>query len=80
MTKLIANHTQGQPGAPLLLTFHGTGGDEFQFHSLGQHNPDYHILHSEYHSGMGGGESRTWKVPKDPQAYARLFIPKDKDK
>ena len=36
MTKLIANHTQGQPGAPLLLTFHGRGGDEFQFHSLGQ--------------------------------------------
>lgn len=43
-------------------------------------NPDYHILHSEYQSGVGGGESRTWKVPKDPQAYARLFIPKDKDR
>lgn len=43
-------------------------------------NPDYHILHSEYHSGVGGGENRTWKVPKDPQAYARLFIPKDKDR
>jgi hypothetical protein len=45
-----------------------------------QDNPDYHILHSEYQSGVGGGESRTWKVPKDPQAYARLFIPKDKDR
>jgi hypothetical protein len=43
-------------------------------------NPDYHILHSEYHSGVGGGENRTWKIPKDPQAYARLFIPKDKTK
>lgn len=40
-------------------------------------NADFHILHSEYQSGMGGGESRTWKVPKDPQAYAKLFIPKD---
>jgi phospholipase/carboxylesterase len=45
LTKLIANHTQGQPGAPLLLTFHGTGGDEFQFHSLGQQlMPKAHIV------------------------------------
>jgi phospholipase/carboxylesterase len=27
--------TKGAPGAPLLLTFHGTGGDEHQFHRLG---------------------------------------------
>ena len=47
----------------------GPGNDE---------DPDYHVLHSEYQSGVGGGESRTWKVPKDPQAYARLYIPKDK--
>lgn len=30
-----AARTQGQPGAPLVFTFHGTGGDEHQFHRLG---------------------------------------------
>lgn len=29
-----AARTTGQPGAPLLLTFHGTGGNEHQFHAL----------------------------------------------
>ncbi|MEN8739395.1 MAG: hypothetical protein ABF308_06420 [Phaeobacter gallaeciensis] len=41
-------------------------------------DPDYHTLRSDYQSGMGGGSVRTWKVPKDPQEYARLFVPKDK--
>jgi hypothetical protein len=36
---------------------------------------DYHHLRSEYQSGVGGGDTRTWKVPKDPQEYARLFVP-----
>lgn len=31
-----AARTVGADGAPLLLTFHGTGGDEAQFHDLGQ--------------------------------------------
>lgn len=31
-----AARTEGAPGAPLLLTFHGTGGTESQFHQLGQ--------------------------------------------
>ncbi|MEM9343849.1 MAG: alpha/beta hydrolase [Pseudomonadota bacterium] len=40
----IANRTEGRPGAPLLLTFHGTGGDEHQFHGLGQQIlPEAHI-------------------------------------
>lgn len=30
----IHAETRGRPGAPLLLTFHGTGGDEHQFHSF----------------------------------------------
>ena len=38
-------------------------------------DPDYHVLRSEYQSGVGGGETRTWKVPKDPQEYARYFVP-----
>lgn len=29
-----ARRTEGRPGAPLFLTFHGTGGTEDQFHSL----------------------------------------------
>ena len=41
----------------------------------------YHTLRSEYFSGGGGGgEAREYTVPKDPQAYARLFVPKDKPK
>ncbi|WP_348540152.1 hypothetical protein [Shimia sp. R9_2] len=42
-----------------------------------EEDPDYHHLRSEYQSGVGGGDTRTWKVPKDPQEYARLFVPKD---
>ena len=41
-------------------------------------DPDYHTLRSDYQSGMGGGSVRTWKVPKDPQEYARFFVPKNK--
>lgn len=32
----IAARTEGAPGAPLLFTFHGTGGTEAQLHQLGQ--------------------------------------------
>ncbi|KIC22591.1 hypothetical protein RA20_01590 [Leisingera sp. ANG-Vp] len=39
-------------------------------------DPNYHTLRSDYQSGMGGGSVRTWKVPKDPQEYARFFVPK----
>lgn len=31
----IAKRTEGRQGAPLLFTFHGTGGTEEQFHALG---------------------------------------------
>lgn len=37
----------------------------------------YHTLHSHYSSGLGG-QSRSYKVPRDPQEYAKHFIPKDK--
>ncbi|KPA22325.1 hypothetical protein shim_06030 [Shimia sp. SK013] len=43
-------------------------------------DPDHHTLRSDYQSGMGGGNVSTWKVPKDPQAYAKLFVPSDKKK
>ena len=39
----------------------------------------YHRIRAEYFSGGGGGgETTEYAVPKDPQAYARLFVPKDK--
>ncbi len=40
-----------------------------------QETDDYHVLRSEYQSGIGGGDTRTWKVPKDPQEYAKQFVP-----
>ncbi|QFU08205.1 hypothetical protein PARPLA_02802 [Rhodobacteraceae bacterium THAF1] len=41
----------------------------------------HHTLRSEYFSGGGGGGNASeYTVPKDPQAYARLFVPKDKSK
>lgn len=41
----VAKRKEGRPGAPLLLTFHGTGGTEAQFHTLGgQLLPDAHVV------------------------------------
>lgn len=41
----IAARTDGASGAPLLLTFHGTGSDEHQFHALGQQLlPNAHVV------------------------------------
>jgi hypothetical protein len=37
-------------------------------------------LHSEYTSGVGGGQTATWTVPRDPQAYAKHFIPRNAKK
>ncbi|TDL84132.1 hypothetical protein E2L08_01280 [Palleronia sediminis] len=37
-----------------------------------------HVIVSDYQSGTGGGHYREYTVPKDPQAYARLFVPRDK--
>ncbi|TNF23367.1 MAG: hypothetical protein EP318_00430 [Rhodobacteraceae bacterium] len=34
-------------------------------------------LHSHYSSGLGG-QSRSYQVPREPQDYAKTFIPKDK--
>ena len=45
MTDLVFAQTQGQSGAPLIVTFHGTGGDEHQFHGLArQLRPDAHVI------------------------------------
>ena len=38
-------NTKGAPGAPLVFTFHGTGGDEAQFHGLAsQLIPQAHVV------------------------------------
>nr|WP_256474214.1 hypothetical protein [Lutimaribacter sp. EGI FJ00013] len=34
----------------------------------------YHTLRSNYSSGLGGHDT-SWKVPRDPQEYARRFVP-----
>ena len=40
-----ANRTEGAPGAPLFLTFHGTGGTEDQFHGFASElMPDAHVV------------------------------------
>jgi hypothetical protein len=35
----------------------------------------YHVLDSNYSSGLGG-HNTSWKVPRDPQEYARSFVPR----
>ena len=37
----------------------------------------YHVIDASYHSGGGGGgQSYQFKVPRNPQEYARQFIPR----
>lgn len=45
MTDYILNETKGTPGTPLVFTFHGTGGDEHQFHGLAEQLwPGAHVV------------------------------------
>ena len=47
--------TDGAPGAPLVLTFHGTGGDERQFHGLAdQLVPGAHVISPRGDVSEGG--------------------------
>lgn len=40
-----------------------------------------HVIESHYSSGGGGGgHSVSYRVPKDPQEYAKRFVPKEKRK
>ena len=36
----------------------------------------YTEIDSTYSSGVGGGSQMTTRVPRDPQEYARAFVPK----
>ncbi|MBE0452362.1 hypothetical protein [Roseovarius autotrophicus] len=39
------------------------------------------VIESHYSSGgAGGGHSMSYRIPRDPQTYAKLFIPKDRRK
>ena len=41
----VAERKGGADGAPLIFTFHGTGGDEHQFHGLASEmRPDAHVV------------------------------------
>ena len=52
---MIAARSEGRPGAPLLLTFHGTGGDEGQFHGLGPRLlPGAHVVSPRGEVDEGG--------------------------
>ncbi|TFL17792.1 hypothetical protein [Jannaschia formosa] len=36
----------------------------------------YIEIESDYSSGVGGGNQLTSRVPRDPQEYARSFVPR----
>ena len=40
-----------------------------------------HVIEANYSSGAGGGgHSTTYTIPRDPQEYAKRFIPREKRK
>lgn len=49
--------------------------EEFRGSNPGQ---GHHTIHAEYSSGFSG-HSTTYKIPRDPQAYARMFVPAHSD-
>ncbi|MBV2359029.1 alpha/beta hydrolase [Thalassococcus sp. CAU 1522] len=55
MTDYHFAETQGAPGAPLVFTFHGTGGSERQFHDLPrQILPEAHVVSPRGDVSEGG--------------------------
>lgn len=55
MTDLHFAETIGQPGAPLVFTFHGTGGNEMQFHGLARDlMPAAHVVSPRGQVSEGG--------------------------
>lgn len=40
-----------------------------------------HVIEANYSSGAGGGgHATTYKIPRDPQEYAKRFVPREKRK
>ncbi|SNR34651.1 alpha/beta hydrolase [Puniceibacterium sediminis] len=55
MTDYVFAETKGAPGAPLIFTFHGTGGSETQFHALAsQILPEAHVVSPRGDVSEGG--------------------------
>lgn len=42
--------------------------------------PGDSVIESHYSSGVSGGQSMSYRISRDPQTYAKLFIPKDRRK
>ena len=42
--------------------------------------PGDSIIESHYSSGVSGGQTMSYRISRDPQTYAKLFIPKDRNK
>ncbi|MDZ7708904.1 MAG: hypothetical protein U5K36_01320 [Roseovarius sp.] len=42
--------------------------------------PGDSVIESHYSSGVSGGQSMSYRISRDPQTYAKLFIPKDRKK
>jgi len=38
----------------------------------------HNVIESHYSSGVSGGQSMSYRISRDPQTYAKLFIPKDR--
>lgn len=38
------------------------------------------VIDAHYSSGAGGGQDMSYRISRDPQTYAKLFIPKDRRK
>jgi hypothetical protein len=38
------------------------------------------VISSFYSSGVSGGQSMSYRISRDPQTYAKIFIPKDRSK
>ena len=45
-----------------------------QRHRGAEPGTGYHIIHVDYSSGLSG-HSTSYRIPRDPQAYARRFVP-----
>jgi hypothetical protein len=40
-----------------------------------------HVIEADYSSGAGGGgHATTYTIPRDPQEYAKRFVPREKRK
>lgn len=86
----VAKRTKGMAGAPLFLTFHGTGGNETQFHSFAEQlKPGAHVTSprgdvsehgaSRYFRRTGEGVYDMDDLAKRTAAMAEFIITEKQD-